>query len=507
MKARALLLILLLALGLRLVALGSRPLWYDEAFSVLFSEKGLNAMLYGTLTRVNGGAAEEHPLLYYVTLDGWMRVFGQSPDMVRLYSVLLSLITIVMLYLLAAELFGERTGLAAALIAAVAPFYIQYSQEARMYALLGLLLVAATWCFMRGWRTGGVGYWIGFGILSGLSMHAQQLAGFYLAALGFVPVLARRPRQIIRTALAAGLALLIYLPWLINLPTQLGKISNYWILRPAPVQPLVTLWSFVFADIETRQVLVVVVSLLAVALLVVFLAYRAWSAIRRHTPDRAPLLFTLWLAAAPILLMWLVSQWRPVYLTRGLLPSGLMLYLALAWLLTRARLPRPILGVIAIPWAATTIAGLYALYTWNTFPRPPFADVDQFIAAHRQDGDQVVHANKLTMLPMVYYNRTLAQSYIRDVPGSSDDTLARPTQETLHLLTDECITAAARGSRRVWFVIFQRQIDEQNGVSPDLQWLDAHYRRDSIQTFNDLLVYLYDQPDGTARTSQCEASS
>src|SRR5260221_13279110 len=43
-------LILLVALLLRLIALGSRTLWYDEAFAVLFSEKGLDAMLYGTLT-------------------------------------------------------------------------------------------------------------------------------------------------------------------------------------------------------------------------------------------------------------------------------------------------------------------------------------------------------------------------------------------------------------------------------------------------------------------------
>jgi hypothetical protein len=69
-------LILLLAFGLRLVNLGVRNLWYDEAFAVLFAEKGLDAMLYGTLTPVDGGASDIHPLLYYVTLDGWMNLFG-----------------------------------------------------------------------------------------------------------------------------------------------------------------------------------------------------------------------------------------------------------------------------------------------------------------------------------------------------------------------------------------------------------------------------------------------
>ncbi len=35
-----LVLILWLAFGLRLINLGGRTLWYDEAFAVLFSEKG-----------------------------------------------------------------------------------------------------------------------------------------------------------------------------------------------------------------------------------------------------------------------------------------------------------------------------------------------------------------------------------------------------------------------------------------------------------------------------------
>src|SRR5437763_14347399 len=188
-SARSLLVILLIALALRLITISTRTLWYDEAGSVLFSEKGLNAMLYGTVTLVNGAAAEEHPLLFYVTLDAWMRLFGQSVLALRMYSVILSLATIAILYLLARDLFGERTALVAALIAAAAPFYVQYSQEIRMYALFGLLLMLATWCFVRGWRTAEAGYWLGFGLTAALGMYTRQLAAFYPIALGVVPVL------------------------------------------------------------------------------------------------------------------------------------------------------------------------------------------------------------------------------------------------------------------------------------------------------------------------------
>jgi hypothetical protein len=130
----------------------------------------------------------------------------------------------------------------------------------------------------------------------------------------------------------------------------------------------------------------------------------------------------------------------------------------------------------------------------------------QAITAHWQPGDQVVHANKVTMLPMTYYDRRLPHSAVRDTTGSGEDTLARPTQETLGLLADDCAASAAHGSSRVWFVIFQQQIDQQGGAPPSLVWLDAHYHRVSLESFNDLLVYLVDQPDETARNARCEAT-
>jgi mannosyltransferase len=491
---RPLVLILLLAFGLRLIALSSRTFWYDEAFAVLFSEKGLNGMLYGTLTPENGTAADVHPLLYYTTLNAWMAVFGSDLAVVRLYGVLLGVATIGMLYLLARDLFGEKTGLVAAFIAAVAPYHVQYSQEARMYALLGLLLIAATWSFVRGWRTGQTRYWIGFGILAGLSMYAQQLAGFYLVALGLAALFSRQRDLILRTGLSAGLAMLVYLPWLVNLPAQLGKVGNYWIMRPTPAQPLITLWSYIFVDLEVRSAAVAALTLTTLSMLLVFLIWRASIILRRHHSERDSLTLTLWLAVGPIALMWLVSQWRPVYLTRALLPSGLMFYVALAWLLTCARLPRVIQGILILPWAATILIGLYTHYTWNTFPRPPFDRADQWLAQRIEAGDQIIHANKLTMLPMFYYNRQLPHTYIRDVPGSGQDTLARPTQETLNLLADDSVEIAAQGSRRIWFVVFRQQIEQSGGSLPELAWLDQHYERVSVQPFNDLMIYLYERP-------------
>src|SRR5919109_2433509 len=86
--------ILLLALGVRMIGIVSRPIWYDEAFAILFSEKGLSAMLHGTLAPTGAGSADIHPLGYYTILWLWMKVFGESLIATRLLSVLAGLVSV-----------------------------------------------------------------------------------------------------------------------------------------------------------------------------------------------------------------------------------------------------------------------------------------------------------------------------------------------------------------------------------------------------------------------------
>ncbi|MBN2472335.1 MAG: glycosyltransferase family 39 protein [Anaerolineae bacterium] len=499
---RWLVVILLVAFGLRLVNLGGRALWYDEAFSVLFAEKGLAAMQAGTLASDSSGAAEEHPLLYYGTLDGWMRVFGPAPAMVRLYSVFAGLLSVAVIYRLAADCFDRRVGLAAALIMALAPFQIQYAQETRMYALLLLLLLLVTWAYRRAWHSGRAGWWAAFGVLAALAMYTQQLAAFYLAALGLTPVMARQWRKLLPTAAAAGLALVLYLPWLLHLPGQLSKLQTaYWIQRPSILRPLLTLRTFATVGLDYPapwSMAGFVVGLVLVVFLGLQVALR-WRRLRRA--ERGALGWLLWLAFGSLGLLWIASQvMAPVYLDRALLAQAAVLYVALAWLFVRGGLPRPIVGVIAAGWLIVAGAAYDFHMTWDTFPNPPFSDAVVYLRAQAAPENVILHSNKLTALPMVYYDRTLPQSYMADRPGAGEDTLALPTQEMLGLVGADCLPAALGGARRVWFVIFaqeEAQYLSLPGVEahPHLAWLRAHYQEEEATAFQDLRVIPFSDPD------------
>ncbi len=512
---RWLVVLLLIGYGLRLVNLGGRTLWYDEAFAVLFAQGGLEAMLYGTLTPVPGGAADIHPLLYYVMLSGWMRVFGQSPEMVRLYSVLVGLVTLAAVYRLGTALFGRRVGVVATLITALAPFHIQYSQEARMYALLALWLALATWAYLLAWRGRGWGWWAAFGVLAALAMYTQQLAAFYLAALGLTPLLARRWDRLAPTVAAAGLAFLLYLPWFVNLPGQLGKLqAYYWVPRPSPLRPLLTLRSFATVALDFPAVWNLPTFFVGVVLVVFLLVQIALRRSRMRSAERRALGWVLWLAFGSLALTWLASQvLTPVYLDRALLAQGVVFYVALAWLFVRGGLPKPILAVLVVLWAGVAAVGLYHHVTWQTFPNPPFDRAVAWLREQLAEGDAIIHSNKLTALPMVYYGRGLPQRYLADRPGSPEDTLALPTQEALGLLAEPCVAGAAGGAERVWFVIFAQEEPQYLALPgydahPHLSWLRAHYTEGQPVAFQDLLIIPFTGPDATARSEpDCGASS
>ena len=511
-------LILLTALLLRVIRLGERSLWYDEAFAVLFSEKGWDAMIDGTLTQVDGVAADMHPPVYYETLHFWMKLFGDSPTAVRFYSVLLGVLTVGAVFGLARDWFGARAGLAAALITAVAPFHVQYSQETRMYALLAFVLVLDTWVLWRAVQRGKNWYWVAFGVLSGAAMYIQQLAAMYLLALGLLPLLTRKSAVVVRTALATLIAGVIYLPWMLHLPGQMDRLHQYWVSRPNVLHLWLALRSFTSVNLDFSPAWWLPTFFVA-ALLTVMLLYRgrAMLSAKSRYPEtqRQALQWVLWLVFVPMIVMWVVSYVvQPVFLPRALIPSAVMLYVALGWLFTGAGIPRPIVKVLVMMWGVVIGFGLITLYTWDTFPTPPFDQASTFLQDEMQSGDMIVHGNKITALPMVNYGRDLPQQYVRDIPGSGSDTLAMPTQKTLGLFADDCVAQAANGAPRVWYVTFEKLEDEMvdlvkddavNAQYDSLEWLKNHYVEKSKTAFSDLYIYLFTNPDTDALQAVCGA--
>src|SRR6266487_1928844 len=485
--------ILILALCVRLLGIASRPIWYDEAFAILFSEKGLSAMLYGTLAPTGAGSADIHPLGYYTLLWLWMKVFGESLIATRFLSIIAGLVSVYLVYLIAAEALSDiRVARLSMLFAALAPFQVHYAQEIRMYSFLAMWLLLATYAYQRGSKTGNWKWWGLFSISAALAQYTHNLAAFYLIALAFLPIL-QRDWKAFRAIIIAGVgALILYSPWVFQLPAQFSKVqSAYWVERP-DFSKLFTLLLVYVTNTPLPGSLLA--GALAMTLVIVIVGFIQTIRYNRQTNGKAGLSL-LYLSFASPILLFLFSQWRPVYIERALLPSGAIFCIWLAWVITKTNLPNvaqiSIFGLLGI----SSVLGIYQHVTYADFPYGPFKELDTSLGQRIEAQDVIIHSNKLSMLPAMLFDRDLAQSFIGDQPGSSTDTLALATQQVLNVKAQKDIQSATGDAKRVWYIIYQRAIDESQAsgypTHPDIQYLDAQYSLKSKENWGGLRVFLF----------------
>lgn len=124
--------VLALAFGLRVYGLDHQSLWSDEGASA--------AMTWRTPAEIlAASAADIHPPLYYLLLRAWVEGVGRGEFGLRFLSVMAGVLTVALTARLGGRLFGAPGRLVAGVFFAVSPLAVYYAQEARMYALLGML--------------------------------------------------------------------------------------------------------------------------------------------------------------------------------------------------------------------------------------------------------------------------------------------------------------------------------------------------------------------------------
>lgn len=480
--------ILVLALIIRLAGIASRPIWYDEAFSILLAEHGPSAILSGTLaTDADSSSAEEHPPVSYFVLWVWMQIFGTSIPAARMLSILLSLGSIVFVYLIAEHLFNTTTAQAAALIASILPFQVHYAQEIRMYGLLAFWLALATLSFLKR-------KWILFSITAALAQYTHNLAAFYLIPLALTPIFQKDWKTLRHLTLAGFASIIIYLPWLIQLPGQVSKVtSNFWVERPG-IEKVFTFLLLYLPHLPLQNSLLLL-GLLFATLVIVLAVFQTILAKRNNIENSNSGVWLAYLSFSPFILLWSISQFLPIYVERALLPSHLIFCVWLGWAFTQTKLPKLIQNVVFGLITIAACIGLYQNVFYNGFPYGPYKAINESIKSRLEAGDIVIHSSKLSYLPAFYFDQNIPQGYIADPVGSNVDTLSPSTQEILNLKSYENIEEATVDASKVWFVIYQTSIDEYTlagrSTHAHLEYLNTNFILLSIETFDDVRVYIY----------------
>ncbi|OGC22156.1 hypothetical protein A2310_04885 [candidate division WOR-1 bacterium RIFOXYB2_FULL_37_13] len=153
--------IMILASYLRLNNLTSRSLWGDEAHSLYsicdFYSSGFHFVkadfpeVFGRSLKAAIGPLilDSHLPVYFVGLSFWTNYLGISEYSLRLYSVIIGILCVVILFFFARQLFDNKTALISSFFLAISPLAIMHSQEIRVYGLLMLFSLLSSFYFWK----------------------------------------------------------------------------------------------------------------------------------------------------------------------------------------------------------------------------------------------------------------------------------------------------------------------------------------------------------------------
>lgn len=370
-------------------------LWADEVFSVFTARLDWSAM-FAALIR-----DAVHPPLFYVLFKGWILLGGESVVWLRLFSVTVSILTLVPLYLLCRELKLTlfETSVTIVLIA-VNGFFLDYAFDLRMYGLLQFFALSSLWLFAKFNRLSASSRntLIALAVVNLLLVFTHYFGWLVVSLEGVYLILWRRNR--LKEFLFGVVPIvLLFLPWaltVIRAVSQRGDFENLdWLTRPG-FRELIWFYATLNGIGAARTTLV--------GLCFFGLPILIWSWQVRLKPDlKETWSFLFFFAFAPVLLIFLLSNllpksiWEERYLIMSAAPY-LILAVKSASELPLRRYSR-IFPVLIMIWALAT-----AVYQFSSAAgKLKWSEIAQTIEQGDQAPNKIYVLESFVDLPLRFY--------------------------------------------------------------------------------------------------------
>ncbi len=238
-RTRILVNLLAVAVVLRLLQLGHLSLWTDEGITWWNATRG------GWRETVY--AEWNHPPVWWVVTRAWLTAFPGDEFALRMPAALCGALSVFLAYRLSRRLsdrarvparggFVGGDGTTAAWVAALAatnPFWIEQSQEARMYAALLAEALGLSLLYLRWLDRGGRGVLVAYAALASLALHTHYFAVWPIAAHAAHALWAARgarargealrPWPFLLAQVAAGLS---FVPWFLHVASSYRGVAG-----------------------------------------------------------------------------------------------------------------------------------------------------------------------------------------------------------------------------------------------------------------------------------------
>ncbi|MDF1514762.1 MAG: glycosyltransferase family 39 protein [Anaerolineae bacterium] len=139
----AIFILILITAGLRFAQLDAQSFWNDEGNTARLVERPIQLL-------IEGAAGDVHPPGYYLILALWRQAVGETEFALRSYSAFCGILSVAITSALIRKLSSGKPktlflSLGPLCFAVLHPLAVYYSQEARMYAQLGLAVINLLW--------------------------------------------------------------------------------------------------------------------------------------------------------------------------------------------------------------------------------------------------------------------------------------------------------------------------------------------------------------------------
>jgi mannosyltransferase len=397
------------SIGVSIYTLFFQSIRLDEAQSIWVSTKSLQQILYLD-------AQDVLVPLYEILLHFWMQIFGNTIVVARSLSFIFFLGTIPVLYLLAKETSNTRVALITITLFSLSPFIMWYSSEARMYTLFALVTTANNLFFMRFVKSAGKSSKTGFFVTAILGLFTHYFFIFLMVTqffylfwraivkpdyeIGVKDMLQKPHRRSLNLfwlyiALASGV-MVFFIPWLVYF-IRLGAAANTQPLIQAPTSYnfFLSFVNFLFGS-QSQTVQSILISLWPVFVLGLFFVFT-----KREEQAGEGVIYFAFATFLPVILIFLGSFFKPIFLTRYLILVTPTLFILIAWMFSgyHVKGSRIFFGIL---FSVMLVLLVYQNIATSTPLKENYAGVSAYLESHATPSDVIAVSTPFTIYPIEY---------------------------------------------------------------------------------------------------------
>lgn len=439
--------------------------WFDEAF-------GVYMIRFNFFDIARYTASDVHPPFYYWILKLWTMMFGTSELALRSMSLVAMMAAFVFVYLIVRRAFTVRIAAGGLFMMAVSPLLIRYSEEARMYGLVSLIVASATYVFLKLLEKPTKRRWIIYGILVSLGMWTHYFTALmWLAHWVYRFTILYVPGKSIRNMTksffskdwlyAHMLAVGLFLPWLPFMAKQLSSVQGggFWI----PPVTLATPANF-GADMllyqlaeDTKGWLAVLVWVVLVGIML--LSFAIVPRLARDEKKIIGLFAAMAIVPTGLLILASMPPLRPAFIDRYIIMSVASVFILLGIILAKGvssaktRLPASIIFLGAVLVTGIGVSHVYSTGNYNIVTKDPLPirQTMQLAQAHAQEGEPFVAQSVWRYYETHYYQTDRNQVYLQAEDNLKWGSYEMVRYNTYHKVQDVGVFARQHGGK-IWFV-------------------------------------------------------